>query len=173
MTTRPPRPGEAEGREYHFVSRETFDQMAAAGEFLESAEVHGNAYGTPRGPVDEAVAAGRDVIFDIDWQGAKQITQAAPDDVARVFVLPPSMFDLSRRLHARAQDAEAVIHRRLINAKPEIAMWGDYDYVIVNQDFDGAYADLAHIYHAERLRRTRNPWLAGFVDDLMSQPLDW
>jgi len=173
MTTRPPRPGEAEGREYHFVSRATFDEMAAAGDFLESAEVHGNAYGTPRGPVDEALAAGRDVIFDIDWQGAKQITSAAPDDVARVFVLPPSMFDLSRRLRARAQDAEAVIRKRLTNAKPEIAMWSDYDYVIVNQDFDGAYADLAHIYHAERLRRTRNPWLAGFVDDLMTQPLDW
>ena len=173
MTTRAPRPGELDGREYHFVSREIFDQSVADGGFLEWAEVHGNCYGTPKAPVDAALGAGHDVIFDIDWQGAKQIADTAPQDLARVFILPPSMEDLSRRLHARAQDAEVVIKRRLEGAKDEIAMWGDYDYVIVNADFDGAYSDLAHIYHAERLRRTRNPWLPGFVGGLMDQPLEW
>jgi len=172
MTTRAPRPGELDGREYHFVSREIFDQSVADGGFLEWAEVHGNCYGTPKAPVDAALGAGHDVIFDIDWQGAKQIADTAPQDLARVFILPPSMEDLSRRLHARAQDAEVVIKRRLEGAKDEIAMWGDYDYVILNQDFDLAYAELAHIYHAERLRRDRNPWLAPFVADLIEQPLE-
>ena len=172
MTTRSPRPGEADGREYHFVDRARFDAMIDAGEFLEWAEVHEHCYGTPKAPVDAALAAGQDVIFDIDWQGARAVTASAPDDVARVFILPPSMTDLSRRLHARAQDAEDVIARRLGRAKGEIAMWGDYDYVILNQDFDLAYAELAHIYHAERLRRVRNPWLAPFVADLIEQPLE-
>jgi guanylate kinase len=172
MTTRPPRPGEADGREYHFVDRTAFFAMAGAGEFLEWAEVHEHCYGTPRAPVDAALAAGQDVIFDIDWQGARSVAAAMPDDVVRVFILPPSMTDLARRLHARAQDAEDVIARRLGRAKGEIAMWGDYDYVILNDDFDGAYAELAHVYHAERLRRTRNPWLGPFVADLIEQPLD-
>ena len=112
------------------------------------------------------------MIFDVDWQGALVVTASAPDDVVRVFILPPSMADLSRRLHARAQDAEDVIARRLGRAKGEIAMWADYDYVILNQDFDRAYAELAHVYHAERLKRMRNPWLAPFVADLIEQPLD-
>jgi guanylate kinase len=172
MTTRAPRPGEANGREYHFISNEAFARMAAAGEFMEWAEVHEHSYGTPKAPVMQALATGRDVLFDIDWQGARSITAAAPSDVVRVFILPPSMADLSRRLHARAQDSEEVIGRRLSRAKGEIAMWGDYDYVILNDDFDGAYAELAHVYHAERLRRDRNPWLASFVADLVSQPLD-
>jgi len=172
MTTRSPRPGEADGREYHFVDRAKFFAMAEAGEFLEWAEVHEHCYGTPRDPVDAALAAGHDVIFDIDWQGARAITTAAPDDVVRVFILPPSMADLSRRLHARAQDAEDVIGRRLGRAKGEIAMWGDYDYVILNQDFDLALAELGHIYHAERLKRVRNPWLAPFVADLIEQSLE-
>ena len=172
MTTRAVRPGETEGREYHFVDRPDFDRMMASGEFLEWAEVHEHAYGTPRTPVTQSLDAGRDVIFDIDWQGAQTVAKSAPADVVRVFILPPSMADLSRRLHARAQDSEAVIKRRLGRAKGEIAKWSDYDYVIVNEDFDVAYAELAHIYHAERLRRVRNPWLSPFVDRLMAEPLE-
>jgi guanylate kinase len=172
MTTRSPRPGEVDGREYHFVDRARFFAMVDAGEFLEWAEVHEHCYGTPRAPVDQALARGHDVIFDIDWQGARSVTAAAPDDVVRVFILPPSMADLARRLHARAQDAEDVISRRLGRAKGEIAMWSDYDYVILNEDFDLALAELGHVYHAERLKRARNPWLAPFVADLIEQPLE-
>ncbi len=118
-----------------------------------------------------ALAQAQDVLFDIDWQGAKQISESAPDDVVRVFILPPSMADLRRRLYARAQDHHDVIERRLGRAKGEIAMWGDYDYVIVNEDFDLAYAELAHIYHAERLKRARNPWLTPFVAGLLDETL--
>ena len=172
MTTRPPRPGEADGREYHFISQEGFAAMVDGGAFLEWAEVHEHRYGTPKAPVSEALAAGKDVIFDIDWQGAQAISEAAPADAVRVFVLPPSMADLARRLHARAQDREDVIRRRLARSKVEISHWPDYDYVILNDDFDGAYAELAHVYHAERLRRERNLWLSGFVQGLLDEPLD-
>lgn len=170
-TTRSPRPGEQDGREYHFVDRPRFDAMVAADAFLEWANVHEHRYGSPRDPVMSALDAGRDVLFDIDWQGARQITEKAPDDVVRVFILPPSMAELSRRLHARAQDAEDVIQRRLGRAYDEIAQWGAYDYVIVNEDYDQAYADLAHIYHAERLKRGRNPWLGPFVQGLLDERL--
>ncbi len=166
-TTRDPRPGEQEGREYHFVDRHAFDEEVAGEGFLEWAEVHDNRYGTPRAPVLAALEAGRDVLFDIDWQGAASVAAQAPGDVVRVFILPPTMIDLRRRLVARAQDGAEVIGRRLERAPGEIARWGDYDYVLVNDDFDQAYADLAHIYHAERLKRGRNPWLGGFVDGLM------
>lgn len=168
-TTRGPRPGEENGREYHFVDRQGFDEMIAADDFLEWANVHEHRYGSPRAPVMAALEAGNDVLFDIDWQGAGQIAQRAPADVVRVFILPPSMAELSRRLHARAQDAEDVIQRRLGRAYDEIAQWGAYDYVIVNEDYDRAYADLAHIYHAERLKRSRNPWLGGFVQTLLDE----
>ena len=170
-TTRGPRPGEEDGREYHFVTPAAFEQMAKADDFLESAEVHEHRYGSPRAPVMEALSRGRDVLFDIDWQGAMKIAAAAAGDVVRVFILPPTMADLSRRLHARAQDAEDVIQRRLQRAYGEIAMWGEYDYVILNQDLDAAYADLLHIYHAERLRRARNPWLTPFVQGLLDEKL--
>ena len=166
-TTRGPRPGEQEGREYLFVDRPRFEAMVHADAFLEWAEVHDNRYGTPRVPVMAALEAGRDVLFDIDWQGAEQVAAKAPDDVVRVFILPPTMADLRRRLFARAQDGAEVIERRLARAPGEIAKWGAYDYVLVNDDFDQAYADLAHIYHAERLKRTRNPWLEGFVEALL------
>jgi guanylate kinase len=146
--------------------------MIADDAFLEWAEVHEHRYGSPKAPVMAALEAGRDVLFDIDWQGAMAIASAASADVARVFILPPSMADLSRRLHARAQDAEDVIQRRLGRAYGEIAMWGEYDYVILNDDFDRAYSDLAHIYHAERLRRARNPWLKPFVQRLLEETLD-
>jgi len=170
-TTRAPRPGEHDGREYHFVTPERFEAMVKADDFLEWANVHEHRYGSPKAPVMASLAAGRDILFDIDWQGAMSIAAAAAADVVRVFILPPSMADLSRRLHARAQDADDVIDRRLKRSFGEIAMWGEYDYVILNDDFDLAYADLAHIYHAERLRRTRNPWLKPFVQKLLDEPL--
>ena len=170
-TTRGPRPGEQDGREYLFVDPARFAGMVTEDAFLEWAEVHEHRYGSPKAPVMAALDAGRDVLFDIDWQGAMSIAAAAAGDVVRVFILPPSMADLSRRLHARAQDAEDVIERRLGRAYGEIAMWGEYDYVILNDDFDKAYADLAHIYHAERLRRARNPWLKPFVTKLLDEKL--
>ena len=170
-TTRSPRPGELDGREYHFVTPQAFDCLVKDDAFLEWAEVHEHRYGSPKAPVMAAVEAGRDVLFDIDWQGAMSIAASAPGDVVRVFILPPTMADLSRRLHARAQDAEDVIQRRLGRAYGEISMWGEYDYVILNEDFDVAYAELAHIYHAERLRRPRNPWLRDFVKGLLEEKL--
>jgi guanylate kinase len=168
-TTRAPRPGEQEGREYFFKSREAFEAMIAAGELLEWAEVNGHLYGTPKAPVMAALEAGRDVMFDIDWQGARQVAEQAPDDSVRVYILPPSWSDLSRRLHARAQDTEEVILQRLALGKREIAHWDEYDYVIVNKDFDRAYADLIHIYRAERMKPGRNPWLPPFVESLLAE----
>ncbi len=168
-TTRAARLGELEGREYFFVDRPAFDAMVADDAFLEWAEVHDHRYGTPKTPVMAALDKVGDVLFDIDWQGAGQIAQRAPADLVRVFVLPPSMPDLKRRLFARAQDEEHVIRRRLERAPGEIAHWGEYDYVIVNDDFDKAYADLMHIYRAERLRRARQPWLQPFVEGLRAQ----
>ena len=165
-TTRAPRPGEEEAREYYFKTRSEFEALIAAGELLEWAEVNGNYYGTPKAPVMAAMEAGKDVLFDIDWQGARQIAEKAPDDSVRVFVLPPSWSDLSRRLHARAQDGEEVIRQRLTLGKSEIAHWNEYDYVIVNKDFDRAYADLIHIYRSERMKPGRNPWLPEFVQGL-------
>jgi guanylate kinase len=168
-TTRPPRPGEEEAREYYFKTRAEFEAMIAAGELFEWAEVNGNLYGTPKAPVIAAMEAGKDVLFDIDWQGARQVAEKAPNDSVRVFVLPPSWSDLARRLHARAQDAAAVIDQRLALGKREIAHWGEYDYVIVNKDFDRAYADLIHIYRAERMKPGRNPWLPEFVKGLADE----
>lgn len=168
-TTRAPRPGEEHGREYYFVSPDQFDEMAAGDEFLEWAHVHGNRYGTPRAPVTAALEAGKDVLFDIDWQGAEQVADKLPQDSVRVFILPPSMHELSRRLHARAQDSQKVIEGRLERAYGEIAQWRAYDYVIVNADYDHAYADLAHIYHAERLKRDRQTWAEPFVEGLLAE----
>lgn len=165
-TTRAPRPGDEEGREYYFKTVAEFDEMILSGELLEWATVNGHRYGTPRAPVEAALAAGQDVLFDIDWQGAEQVAKAMPDDSVRVFVLPPSWSDLSRRLRARAQDSEEVIAARLKLGRHEIQHWNDYDYVIVNKNFDGAYADLGHIYRAERIKPGRNPWLPGFVKGL-------
>jgi guanylate kinase len=170
-TTREARPGEQEAREYYFVDAPKFDAMVADDAFLEWAEVHGQRYGSPKAPIMAALEQGQDVLFDIDYQGAASIAAQAPADTVRVFILPPSMPDLRRRLLARAQDSEAMIERRLGRAGREISHWGEYDYVIVNDDFDHAYADLTHIYRAERLRSKRQPWLQGFVGDLLSQPL--
>ena len=170
-TTRDPRPGEEDGREYHFVERAAFDDMIEQEAFLEWANVHEHRYGSPKAPVMEALGMGQDVLFDIDWQGAAQIAEKAPDDVVRVFILPPSMAELSRRLHARAQDREDVIQRRLGRAYGEIERAVDYDYVIVNDDHDRAFADLAHIYHAERQKRVRNPGLKTFVQALLDEQI--
>ncbi len=171
-TTRDPRPGEREGREYAFTTPAEFDRLTAEDAFLEWAHVHDHRYGTPRAPVLAALEAGRDVLFDIDWQGARSVVAKAPADAVRVFILPPSMPDLRRRLVARAQDSDAVIAGRLARAAGEIAHWPEFDYVLVNDDFDRAYADLSHIYRAERLRRARQPWLAGFVERLDAEGLD-
>lgn len=168
-TTRAPRPGELDGREYHFVSGGAFDAMVADGAFVEWAEVHEHRYGTPRAPLEARLDAGADVLFDIDWQGARDIAAAAPDDTVRVFILPPSMAALSQRLHTRAQDAEDVITRRLGRARGEIAQWTSYDYVILNDDFERAYGDLAVIYRAECLKRARNGWIAPFVAGLTGE----
>lgn len=168
-TTRAPRPGEQDGREYHFISPADFDQKVQEGAFLEWADVHDNRYGTLRAPVMAALSEGRDVLFDIDWQGALSIAAQAPEDTVKVFILPPSMADLRRRLVARAQDSEDVIERRLARSKGEIRMSVEYDYVIINDDFDLAYAELAHIYHAERLKRVRNPGLGTFVEGLLAE----
>jgi len=170
-TTRAPRPGEEDGREYHFVSRARFDALVAEDAFMEWADVHEHRYGTLRAPVVEALGAQRDVLFDIDWQGAARIAAVASDKVVRIFILPPTMKDLGRRLHARAQDAEDVIKRRLGRAYGEIERWGEYDYIIVNEDFDKAYDELSHIYGAERLKRDRNPWLGSFVSGLLAEKL--
>ena len=168
-TTRQPRPGEQDGREYHFVDAATFQKLVDEDAFLEWAEVHEHRYGTPRAPIMQALAAGRDVLFDIDWQGAAAIASRASADTVRVFILPPSMKILAERLHSRAQVAEEVIVRRLGRAKGEIAKWADYDYVIVNDDFERAYFNLQAIYRAERLRRIRNPWIAIVVAHLMDE----
>ena len=170
MTTRDPRPGEHHGREYFFVSREQFMAEVAAGTFLEWAELHGHhCSGTPKAPVMASLEAGRDVMFDIDWQGARAIAAAAPEDTVRIFILPPSIGEMVRRIHARAGDSDEMIRRRLKTALEEFTKWDEYDYVIVNDDFDQAYAELAHIYHAERLRRGRNPWLKAFAAGLVEE----
>jgi guanylate kinase len=168
-TTRAPRPGEQEAREYYFKTRDQFEAMIEAGEFLEHATVNGNYYGTPRGPVEAALVAGHDVIFDIDWQGAEQIARKMPDDAVRVFILPPAWGDLERRLRARAQDSDEIMAQRLRLGQEEIAHWANYDYVIVNKNFDRAYADLGHIYRAERMKPGRNPWLPAFVKGLLAE----
>ena len=168
-TTRAPRPGDEEGREYYFKTRSEFERMIADGEFLEWAVVNGQYYGTLNAPVMAALEAGHDVLFDIDWQGAKQIAEKAPDDSVRLFILPPVWDDLERRLRARAQDTEETIAQRLALGREEIVHWAAYDYVIVNKNFDRAYADLGHIYRAERMKPGRNPWLPDFVAGLLAE----
>ncbi len=169
VTTRGRRPSEVDGVHYHFIAPSHFAAMRDAGELLEWAEVHGNFYGTPREPVERALAAGRDVLFDIDWQGAAQLRQKMPEDVVSVFILPPTMTELRRRLVRRAEDADEVIERRLVNARTEIAQWRNFDYVVVNDDLDGAFNDLNCILRAERKRRHRiDPGIAGFVETLLA-----
>jgi guanylate kinase len=168
-TTRDPRPGEHEGRDYHFVDRPAFDAMVEDDAFLEWAEVYGNRYGSPRAPIMEALERGVSVLFDIDFQGAMTIHEKVPEDSVLVYILPPSLAEMSRRLHARSQDSEEVIAKRISRAKDEVSQWTVFDYVLLNEDFDKAYSDLAHIYHAERMKRTRNLWIEPFVGELMGE----
>jgi guanylate kinase len=166
-TTRAPRPGEEDGREYYFRSREDFEDMVKTGEMLEHAEVFGNFYGSPKAPVEAAMKAGRDTVFDIDWQGGQQIRNSALGrDVVSIFVLPPSIAELDRRLRSRGQDSDAVIAGRMAKSRDEISHWAEYDYVIVNTDIDNAFNQLTTILQAERLRRDRQPQLADFVRGL-------
>jgi guanylate kinase len=166
-TTRAPRPGEVDGREYYFKARADFEAMVAAGEMLEHAEVFGNFYGSPKGPVEAAMTEGRDTLFDIDWQGGQQIRNSSLGrDVVSVFVLPPSIAELERRLRGRAQDSDEVIAGRMAKSQSEISHWAEYDYVIVNNDIDMAFNDLLTILQAERMRRDRQPGMAQFVRGL-------
>ncbi len=168
VTTRPKRPGEIDGRHYHFIDRPRFDTMVRSGELLEWAEVFGHCYGTPRAPVEAALAAGRDVLFDIDWQGTQQVKEKARGDLVAVFVLPPSIPELERRLKARAQDSEGVIRSRMAKAADEMSHWAEYDYVILNRDLDRAFADVKAILAAERLKRERQTGLSAFVRSLQA-----
>ena len=168
-TTRPPRPGEVDGEHYHFVDVPKFKDMAGKQQFLEWAHVFGHRYGTPRAPVDAALAEGRDVLFDIDWQGAQQLYQRAGGDVVRVFIFPPSMAELERRLRARATDSETVIAGRMNRAAAEVSHWDGYDYVLINEDVERCYRDVATILAAERLKRSRQTSLIGFVRKLTTE----
>ncbi len=166
-TTRPARPGEVDGRDYHFRTRAAFEAMVAGGEMLEHAEVFGNLYGSPAAPVFQALDAGRDVLFDIDWQGGQQVRNSArAEDVVSIFLLPPTIAELHRRLHARAQDSQETIARRMARSRDEISHWAEYDYVLINTDLDKAEAELRAIVTAERLRRSRQPNLIHRVRDL-------
>jgi guanylate kinase len=169
VTTRPRRGSEIDGIHYHFRSRREFDSLRDNDELLEWAEVHGNYYGTPRKPVGEAVAQGRDMLFDIDWQGAKQLKEKMRGDIVSIFILPPSMAELKARLKRRAEDQEQVIETRLKNARTEIEHWTEYDFVVVNDDLDRAFAEVRAIVTAERLRRDRRPGLFDFVSGLLDE----
>lgn len=166
-TTRAPRPGEEDGREYYFRSRAAFETLVATGEMLEHAEVFGNFYGSPKGPVETAMHEGRDTLFDIDWQGGQQIRNSALGrDVVSIFILPPSIAELESRLRGRAQDSEEIIAGRMAKSRDEISHWAEYDYVIVNRDIETAFNELTTILQAERLRRDRQPALSDFVRGL-------
>jgi len=171
VTTRPKRPSEIEGVHYHFIDRASFDELRERDELLEWAEVHGNGYGTPRKPVEASLKAGRDVLFDIDWQGTQQILERAREDVVTIFILPPSMAELRSRLVRRAEDAPDIIAKRLANARDEIARWEVYDYVIVNDDLERAYEAVRSILAAERLKRSRAVGLGDFVERLLTETL--
>jgi guanylate kinase len=168
VTTRERRGSEIDGVHYHFVGKRRFEAMRDGGELLEWAEVHGNYYGTPREPVEKALGEGRDVLFDIDWQGARQLYEKMREDVVSVFVLPPSAAELKSRLERRAEDAAAVIERRLKNAVEEIMHWEEYDYILVNRDLDKSFARLRAILVAERLKRVKMTDLETFVGRLLS-----
>ncbi len=165
-TTRPPRPGEEEGYDYRFLNDAAFQGMFERGEFLEHAEVFGHRYGTPAAPVEAALGAGHDVLFDIDWQGTQQLTQAARDDLISTFILPPSTAVLRRRLEARAQDSPEVVATRMAKAAEEMSHWREYDYIVVNHDVEQTVAEVGAILTAERLRRDRQTGLTDFVAGL-------
>jgi guanylate kinase len=166
VTTRKPRPGEVEGRDYYFTDASGYARMEAKGDLLEGARVFGNSYGTPRGPVEEAVRAGRDVLFDIDWQGAQQLAEKMAGDLVRVFILPPSGAALEQRLKTRASDPPEVVAARMAEASAELSHWGEYDYVLVNENVDESLGNLRAILQAERHRRDRQSGLSAFVREL-------
>jgi guanylate kinase len=169
VTTRKPRPGEVDGKDYHFITPAKFDAMVKAGELLEWATVFGHSYGTPKKPVEDALQAGRDVLFDIDWQGTQQLAQAMPEDLVRLFILPPTPDALRQRLINRAQDSSTVIAKRMAEAAHEISHWPEYDYIIINDAIEAAHTQVVAILTAERLRRRRQLGLTGFVRDLTKE----
>src|SRR3954463_9223586 len=168
-TTRPVRPGEVEGRDYNFVDNNRFQQMAEQNELLEWATVFEQRYSTPRAPVEAALSAGQDVLFDIDWQGTQQLREKARQDVVSVFILPPSAADLEKRLHTRAQDSDAVIRGRMSRATHELSHWAEDDYIVIHRSVDDAFAEVQSILKAERLKRERRTGLTGFVRELQRQ----
>lgn len=172
VTTRARRGSEIDGRHYHFRSRREFESMRDSDELLEWAEVHGNFYATPRGPAEKALSEGRDMLFDIDWQGAEQLRDKMRADIVSIFILPPSMKELKGRLRRRAEDTDDVIDARLLNARTEIEHWRDYDYIVINDDLDAAFSNVKAIVEAERLRRDRRPGLFDFVSGLLDEKLD-
>ncbi len=168
VTTRPQRRGEVDGRDYHFIDLRRFDAMVKSGKLLEWAEVFGHSYGTPRRPADGALRVGRDVLFDIDWQGTQQLREKARHDLVSVFILPPTAKELERRLQRRAQDSRTIIGARMAKAAGEMSHWPEYDYVIVNRDKDEAFAQVRAILAAERLKRERQIGLSAFVRGLQA-----
>jgi len=168
-TTRSPRPGEVDGKDYHFVDIATFERMVAEGEMLEHAKVFDNYYGTPAKPVRDALAGGKDVLFDIDWQGTQQMRQGARSDLASIFILPPAVEELERRLKSRAQDSEEVVKKRMAKAGDEMSHWPEYDYIVVNHQLDSSVASVKAILTAERLKRERQVGLPDFVNALRSK----
>lgn len=168
-TTRAMRPGEVDGRDYLFVDKPRFDAMVKGDELLEWATVFDNRYGTPRAPVEAALSAGQDVLFDIDWQGTQQLREKARADVVSVFILPPSVGDLEKRLHSRAQDSDEVIRKRMSRASHEMSHWAEYDYIVINHNVDDAFAEVQSILKAERLKRERRTGLVSFVRGLQGQ----
>ncbi len=167
-TTRPRRPAETEGVHYFFVSDARFEEMVQANDLLEHARVFGNRYGTPRAPVEKDLLAGRDVLFDIDWQGTQQVAEKARDDLVSVFILPPSTAELERRLHNRAQDSDEVVRSRMAKAADEMSHWAEYDYIIINHDLEQSVSHVEAILTAERLKRERRIGLRDFVESLRS-----
>ncbi|MBY0462622.1 MAG: guanylate kinase [Alphaproteobacteria bacterium] len=166
VTTRPARPGEIDGHDYHFINHETYHQMLKAGELLEHAEVYGNFYGTLKTPVSEALSKGKDIIFDLDWQGTQQLSEAARADLVSIFILPPSLEELEKRLRKRAQDSEEVVKRRMASASHDLTHWAEYDYVIINENFEYSVECVRSILKSEKLKRTRQPSLHSFVNCL-------
>ena len=169
VTTRARRPSEIDGRHYHFIDREAFEDLRSRDDLLEWAEVHGNFYGTPLRPVEKVLGAGRDMIFDIDYQGTRQVRAKLAQDVVTVFILPPSMAELRQRLERRAEDSAETIEKRLANARTEIQRWVEYDYVLVNDDLQDAFRALQGILAAERLKRARRTGLSAFVEGLLAE----
>ncbi|MCD7108961.1 guanylate kinase [Rhizobium sp. DKSPLA3] len=169
VTTRKRRPSEIDGRHYHFKTIREFEGLRQTDALLEWAEVHGNYYGTPRDAVEEAMSEGRDMLFDIDWQGAQQLQDKMSGDVVSIFILPPTMAELQSRLHRRAEDTDEVIATRLANSRAEIEHWLEYDYIVVNEDLDTAFAAVRSIVEAERLRRDRRPGLFEYVQGLLTE----